>query len=129
MYYIVAVIYLVAVAELQSKCLPIIELPDEGLTTPSLVLPPSIRSVQLFGCHPGGHNIYNILWLFEAKNIGCLPLRTIFSYGIQHIHISKIFVRKLSVNGISRYTLGPVFALLGDHSSVYTKPQQGCDTL
>ena len=59
---IFVIIYLVAVAEVQAKCLEILEYPDEGLTIPPLVFPPSIRSVQLFECHPGGHNLHDILW-------------------------------------------------------------------
>ena len=43
--YIVVVIYLMAVAELQSKWMSILHLPDKGLTILSLVLPPRIRSV------------------------------------------------------------------------------------
>ena len=126
---IVVVVYILELAEVQSKWLPILELPDEGLTIPPLVFLPNIRSVQLFECHPGGNNIHDILWFLEAKNIECLTLRTIFSYGTQHIHISNIFVSELLVNGISRNTLGPLFALLGDLSSVDTKLQQGCDPL
>ena len=127
MHYIVVVIYLVAVTEVQGKWLPILELTDKGLTIPYLVLPPCILSVQLFKCYPGVHNFHEILWLIEAKNVECLTLRTILSYGLQHIHISNIFVSKSLVNGISRFTLGPVFALLDERSSIYTKLQQGCD--
>ena len=129
MYSIVVVIYLVAVAELQAKWFPIIELPDEGLPILSLVLPPSIRSVQLLECHRGGHNIHGILWFFEAENSVFLTLRTIFGYGLQHIQISNIFFSKVLVNGISRYTLVPVFALLDECSSVDTKLQEGYDTI
>ena len=126
---IVMVIYLVALVEVQAKWLPILEFTDEGLTIPSLVFPPSICSVQLFECHPGGHNIHDIIWFFEENNLECLTLITIFSYGLQHIHISNIFVRKLLVNGISRYTLGPVFVLFDEHISVYNKLQQVYDPL
>ena len=98
MYYIVVIIYLVAVAEVQYKCLPIIEFSDEGLIIPFLVFPPSICSVQLFKCHPGCHNIHDVLWFFEAKNIECLTLRTILSYGLQHIHISNKCFREVLVN-------------------------------
>ena len=107
----------------------ILEFPDKVLTIPSLIFPPSIRSVQLFDCHPGAHNLHYILWSLEAKNIECFTLSTILSCGPQHIHIINIFVRKLLVNGISRYTLGPVFALLGEISSIDTKLQQVCDHL
>ena len=109
MFSIVVVIYLVEVAEVKAKWLLILELPDEGLTIPSLLSPPSFCSVQLFKYHPGGHNLHAVLWFLEAKNIECLTLRTIFSYGLQHIHIRNIFVSELLVNGISWYTLGPVF--------------------
>ena len=126
---IVAIIYLVLVEEVQDKWLSILELPDKGLTIPSLVLPPSIRSVQLFECHPGGHNLHEILWFLEGNFFECLTLRNLFSYGLQHIHISKIFISEVLVNGISRYTLGPVFTILDRRSSVDTKLQQGCDTL
>ena len=73
---IVVVIYLVGVAEVQSKWLPILELTDRELTIPSLVFPSCIRSIQLFECHPGGYNLHDILWSFEAKNIDSLNLRT-----------------------------------------------------
>ena len=129
MSFIVVVIYLVEVAEVQARWMPILEFPDKGLTTLSLVFPTSIRSVKLFKCHPGGHNLHDILWFLESKNIECLTLRTLFSYGLQYIHISNIFVSELLVHGISRYTLGPVFALLYNYSSVDTKLQQVCDTL
>ena len=101
------------VAEVQYKWLPVLEFPDKGLNIPSLVFPPSIRSVQISEYNQGGHNLHDILWLLEAKHLECLTLRTLFSYGLQHIHISNIFVRKVFVNGVYRYTLGPVFALLG----------------
>ena len=52
---------MVAVVEVQSKWLPILELPDKGLITPPLVFLPSIRYVQLFDCHPDGHNLHDIL--------------------------------------------------------------------
>ena len=123
MYYIVVVIYQVAVAEVKFKWLPIIELPAEELPIPSLVFPPRIHSVQLFKCHSGGHNIHDILWLLEKKYIECLTLSTIFSYGIQHIDISNIFVSEVLVKIISRYTHGPLFALLDDCSSIGTKIQ------
>ena len=129
MYSIVVVIYLVMLAGMQYKLLPRIEFPDKGLTIPYLLFPPHIRSVQLLECHPGGHNIHDILWFFEAKYFEWLTIRTILSYGLQHIHISNIFVRQVLINGISRYTLGPVFALLDGRSSVDTKLQQGCDPL
>ena len=129
MYYIVLVVYLVAVSKLQTNWMPILEFPDEGLTIPSLVFPPIICSNQLLECHLGGHNLHCIIWFFEEKNIDCLTLRTIFSDGFQHIHISNIFVREVMVNGIYRYTLGLVFALLDERSSVYIKLQQGCDPL
>ena len=129
MYSIVVVIYLVALVEVQHKWLPILELPNKLLTIPYLVFPPHICYAQLFDCHPCEHNLHNILWFFEAKNIELLTLRTIFSYGLQHIHISNIFVSKVLVNGISRYTLGPLFALLGERNSVDTKLQKGCDLL
>ena len=70
---IVVFIYLVVVAEVQAKWLPTLELPDEGLTIPSLVFLPSIRSVQLFEFHLGGHNLHDILWFFEAKILNALP--------------------------------------------------------
>ena len=69
---IVVVVYLVAVAEVQSKWLLILEFPEEGLTIPSLVFLPHTRFVELFECHPGGHNLHDILWFFEAKDIECL---------------------------------------------------------
>ena len=46
-------------------------------------------------------------------------------YGLQHIRISNIFFGKVLVNGVSRYTLGPLFALIGECSSIDTKLQQG----
>ena len=123
------VIYLVAVAGLQAKWLEILEYPGKGLIIPPLVFLPSICSVQLFQCHSGGHNLHDILWLLETKNIECLNLSTLFSYGLQHIHMSNILVSELFVNGISRYTLGPVFLLLDERSIVDTKLQQVCDPL
>ena len=59
----------------------------------------------------------------------CLTFRTIFSYRLQHIHMSNILVREVLFNGISRYTLGPLFSLLNELSSIYTNLQQGCDPL
>ena len=129
MYSIFVIIYLVAVAKVQAKWLPIPGFPDKGLTISSIVFPPRIRSVQLFKCHPVGHDLHDILWFFEAKYLECLTLRTIFSYGLQYIHISNIFVSQVLVYGISRYTLGPLFALLDERSSVDIKFQQGCDPL
>ena len=73
MSYIVVVVYLVAVAEVQDKWLTILELPDEGMTIPSLVFLTIIRSAQLSECHPGGHNLHDILWFFEAKILNALP--------------------------------------------------------
>ena len=99
------------------------------MTIPYLVFPPRIYSVQLFECHPSGHNLHDILWFFEAKNLEWITLRTIFSYGLQHIYISNIFVSGNFSNGISRYTLGPLFALLDERSSVDTKLRRGCDPL
>ena len=59
-----------AVAEVKSKWLTIIEFPDKGLTIPSLVFPPSIHSVQLFECHPGKKNSINRV--FQGKKISYL---------------------------------------------------------
>ena len=66
---IVVVVYLVAVAEVQAKWLAILEYPDEELTILPFSFPPSIRSVKLFLCHPGSHNLHEILWLLEIKNL------------------------------------------------------------
>ena len=92
MYSIVVVIYLVVATEVKPKWLAIIEQLSEVLTIPFLVFPPSIRSVQIFECHPGGHYLHEILWFIEETNIECLTLRTLFSYGLQHIHMSNILV-------------------------------------
>ena len=53
----------------------------------------------------------NVLFL-EEKNMKCLTLMTLLSYGLQHIHISNILVKKVLVNGISRYSLWTVFSLM-----------------
>ena len=114
-----------AVTKVQYKWLAILEQLGKGLTIPPLEFTPSIYSVKLFKCHTGGHNLHDILWFLEAKNIEFRTLRTLFSYGLQHIHISNILLSKVLINGISRYTLGPVFAILDERISVDTKLQQG----